>query len=95
MTLTWRAAIVAIFVSLLFVGCGGTPTTPAPNSGGIGQGPPMAPGEKSPLMGGSAEDAEKMGRGPGRGDTPEGYKNQGVPPSGSGPGSGQGSGPPQ
>ena len=83
-----HAGVVAVFISVFFVGCGGTTAPPPSNQGGIGQGPPMGVGEKSPLMSGSAEEAEKMGRGPGRGQTPEGYKNQGVP-------EGPGGGPPQ
>jgi hypothetical protein len=91
MKVCWYLGVLALFVSIFFVGCGGG-STPAPSTGATG-GPPMPAGEKSPLTAGSAEEAEKMGRGPGRGDMPEGYRNEeghtqrseGAPPGGGGP----------
>lgn len=79
MKFCWYAGALAILVSVFVIGCGSNPTPPPTNSGGIGQGPPMPEGRTSPLMSGSAEEAEKTGHGPGRGQFPEGYRDQGVP----------------
>jgi hypothetical protein len=92
MKFCWYAGALAILVSVMLVGCGGGTTAPPTTGGDIG--PPMPAGEVSPLMAGSAEEAEKMGRGPGRGEFPEGYRDQGVPTESGGPG-GPPSGPPQ
>jgi hypothetical protein len=89
---SWVVIGLALVLVTLFVGCGDTAKTPPPNAGGMGEGPPMPAGEKSPLMANDASEAEKLGHGPGRGMTPEGARKQlegGGPPGGGAP-----SGPP-
>lgn len=100
----WFGASLLVLVSLFMIGCGDSAPTPPPSTGGgIGQGPPTPKGaEASPLMSGGADEAEKMGRGPGSGAVPEGYRDQGQAgggaPGGGPPGGGAPSGggaPPQ
>lgn len=101
MRVLWFAAGLTVLLSVAMIGCGGSsPSTPPMTDPGIGKGPPMGAGQQSPLMSGSHEAAEKLGRGPGRGELPEGSKDvvpaidgSNLAPSG-GPGGGAAGGPP-
>jgi hypothetical protein len=73
----WVLAVLVVAV-MFVVGCGGGTGTPVKDEKGAG--PPMPAGSKDPhpLTAGSADTAEKIGHGPGRGPIPEGAKGQGV-----------------
>ena len=89
---SWVMIGLALLLVTLFLGCGGTQTAPPQKGGGLGEGPQMPEGQKSPLLSGSADEAEKTGHGPGRGG-PAGYDSQGQQDSEGPPGGGPTQGP--